>query len=338
MPTRPEVPRGRLPVIVLSGHLGAGKTTVLNHLLRTSGGRIGVVVNDFGQVNVDALLVHGQVDATAITGGCLCCLADTTELDDALERLARPALRLDAVVIEASGLAEPREIARMVLASEVRGIRFGGVVEVLDAAQWADLDTPPVALDHVRVASVIVLNKVDRAATDPADQVRALARFAPSTPVLPVEQGSVDPAFLLDIAEHEPVQGQLSLTDLLVESDHRDHAHARYDTLLLEPAPVHPSRLVDLLEHRPVGLYRAKGVLDVAGIERPVLVHAVGAWYALEPAPAGVPPTGLVVIGSGMDTDAVRARLDALTCAAGETPTVDECYAVQRHLRRRAAP
>ena len=68
----------RIPVVLVAGFLGSGKTTLLNHLLRDNRGtRIGVVVNDFGDVNVDAFLVRGHVDASAtITGGCLCCLAD----------------------------------------------------------------------------------------------------------------------------------------------------------------------------------------------------------------------------------------------------------------------
>ncbi|MFF0973213.1 UNVERIFIED_CONTAM: GTP-binding protein, partial [Kocuria sp. CPCC 205295] len=75
----------RVPVIALTGHLGAGKTSLLNHLLRAPGARLGVVVNDFGELNVDAALVSGQVDeAASISGGCLCCLPDAGGLDEAL--------------------------------------------------------------------------------------------------------------------------------------------------------------------------------------------------------------------------------------------------------------
>ncbi|MFP3589350.1 GTP-binding protein, partial [Paraburkholderia sp. SIMBA_055] len=88
--------------------LGAGKTTLLNHLLRAPGARLGVVVNDFGAINVDAALVTGQVDeAAAISGGCVCCLPDSGGLDEALEKLSDPRLRLDAIIIEASGATDP---------------------------------------------------------------------------------------------------------------------------------------------------------------------------------------------------------------------------------------
>ncbi|WP_299016134.1 GTP-binding protein, partial [uncultured Caulobacter sp.] len=84
-------------MIALTGFLGAGKTTLLNHVLRTPGARIGVVINDFGDLNVDAALVTGQIDEPAsIAGGCLCCLTDDDALDEALTKLADPALGLDA--------------------------------------------------------------------------------------------------------------------------------------------------------------------------------------------------------------------------------------------------
>src|ERR1700743_412944 len=85
-PRRPGVKR--IPVVALTGHLGAGKTTVLNHVLGHPGARIGVVINDFGDINVDATLVTGQVDEPAsIAGGCLCCLADDQALDEAPAKL-----------------------------------------------------------------------------------------------------------------------------------------------------------------------------------------------------------------------------------------------------------
>ena len=88
-----------LPVLAVAGFLGAGKTTLLNHLLRNGrGARIGVLVNDFGSVNIDAMLVAGQVDAMAsLSNGCICCVVDGEEVGEMLGKLAavkpRPALR-----------------------------------------------------------------------------------------------------------------------------------------------------------------------------------------------------------------------------------------------------
>lgn len=112
--------RQPIPVVVLAGFLGSGKTTVLNHLLASRGGtRIGVVVNDFGSIEVDAMSVAGQVGDSMVSlgGGCLCCAVDGSELDAYLEKLSAPAHRIDVIVIEASGLAEPQEMIRMLMAA-----------------------------------------------------------------------------------------------------------------------------------------------------------------------------------------------------------------------------
>ena len=115
-----------IPVIALTGYLGAGKTSLLNHVLRAPGARIGVVINDFGELNVDAALVTGQVDEPAsITGGCICCLPDEGGLDEALEKLTDPRLELDAIIVEASGLADPIAISRIIRYSGVERVRHG---------------------------------------------------------------------------------------------------------------------------------------------------------------------------------------------------------------------
>ena len=162
-----------IPVIALTGYLGAGKTTLLNHVLRSPDARIGLVINDFGELNVDAGLVTGQVDEPAsIAGGCICCLPDDGGLDVALARLADPKLRLDAIIVEASGLADPLAIARMLRFSGVDGVRPGGVVDVLDAVthfQTVDRDPTPPA--RYAAATLVVVNKLDQIAENDRDTV-----------------------------------------------------------------------------------------------------------------------------------------------------------------------
>ncbi|MET7437621.1 GTP-binding protein, partial [Streptomyces sp. NPDC005568] len=157
----------QIPVVVLAGFLGSGKTTLLNHLLHHSGGsRIGAIVNDFGAIDIDAMAVAGALgDSTVALGnGCLCCAVDAGELDDYLERLARPSAGIDVIVIEASGLAEPQELVRMVLASENPRVVYGGLVEVVDAAEFdATRERHPEIERHLALADLVVVNKLDRA-------------------------------------------------------------------------------------------------------------------------------------------------------------------------------
>ncbi|WP_031080652.1 CobW family GTP-binding protein, partial [Streptomyces sp. NRRL WC-3549] len=158
-------PAPQIPVVVLAGFLGSGKTTLLNHLLRNrAGNRIGVIVNDFGAIEIDAMTVAGQVGSTVSLGdGCLCCAVDAGELDAFLATLTKPAARLDVIVIEASGLAEPQELVRMLLASDNPRVRYGGLVEVVDAAEFLDTrERHPELGRHLTVADLVVLNKTDR--------------------------------------------------------------------------------------------------------------------------------------------------------------------------------
>ncbi|WP_327178383.1 GTP-binding protein [Streptomyces sp. NBC_01335] len=214
----------QIPVIVLAGFLGSGKTTLLNHLLHNrAGNRIGVIVNDFGAIEIDAMTVAGQVGSTVSLGnGCLCCAVDASELDTYLETLTRPAVRLDLIVIEASGLAEPQELVRMLLASENSRIVYGGLVEVVDAAEFdRTRERHPETDRHLAVADLVVLNKTDR--IDGAEHGRLRASVAALTDraaVVSTEHGRIDPALLFDPAlrpDTERVARQLTFEDLLAE-------------------------------------------------------------------------------------------------------------------------
>ncbi|RBM20624.1 GTP-binding protein [Streptomyces sp. PT12] len=304
----------RIPVIVLAGFLGAGKTTLLNHLLRNrSGVRIGAVVNDFGSIPVDAMTVAGQVDAMASFGnGCLCCAVDTEDLDAALDRLAHPDAAIDLLVVEASGLAEPPALIRMILASENERIVYGGLVLVVDAAE-------PAGTRHPGVADLIVLNKTDRVDGATRSALAAeLRRRGGGAPVVEAAHGRVDPRLLFDPeAAGELVQGprQLSFADLDEAATADDHPHTHYESVAFTAeTPLAPGPLTRFFEERPPGLYRVKGFVLV-GAER-FAVHAVGRFLRFYPAsPEG--GTELVLIGSGIDAGALRKELDACVAAPG---------------------
>ncbi|MET9255259.1 GTP-binding protein [Streptomyces sp. NPDC003717] len=324
----------QIPVVVLAGFLGSGKTTLLNHLLHRSGGsRIGAVVNDFGAIEIDAMAVAGALgDSTVSLGnGCLCCAVDVGELDGYLERLARPEARIDVIVIEASGLAEPQELVRMVLASECPRIEYGGLVEVVDAAEFDATRARHPEIDrHLALADLVVVNKTDRAPD--ADRVLALVRsLAGAAAVVPAVHGRVDPELLFDRRPSEERLGQLSFDDLHHPHDgdgHAGHLHAAYDSLsFTSKAPLDPRRLMRFLDGRPEGLYRIKGYVDFGPYDprNRYAVHAVGRFLRFhpEPWPAGREPvTELVLIGAGIDAPALDAALHA--CVSDAPHAADE--------------
>ncbi|WP_258314541.1 GTP-binding protein [Streptomyces sp. Act143] len=343
---QPSPGHRQIPVVVLAGFLGSGKTTLLNHLLHRSGGsRIGAIVNDFGAIEIDAMAVAGALgDSTVSLGnGCLCCAVDASELDGYLERLARPDAGMDVIVIEASGLAEPQELVRMVLASEHPGIVYGGLVEVVDAAEFDDTRVKHPEIDrHLALADLVVVNKLDRTAD--GERVLGLVHDIAdrAAVVVPATYGRIDPEFLFDCRPGEERIGQLSFDDLHDHDagtpEHAGHLHTAYDSLsFASEVPLDPRRLMQFLDSRPGGLYRIKGYVDFGAydVRNRYAVHAVGRFLRFYPEPWAVAPrlTQLVLIGSGIDAHALGKELEACKSDAPHTADEHGMWGVLRYVQ-----
>ncbi|MEV0333480.1 CobW family GTP-binding protein [Nocardia sp. NPDC050717] len=330
-----------IPVVIVAGFLGSGKTTLLNHLLRNNRGtRIGVVVNDFGAVNIDAMLVAGQVDAMVSLGnGCVCCAVDVSELDDLFGRLAQPRSAVDVIVVEASGLAEPRNLIRMVIANPNPRIAYGGLVEVVDAEQFDTTSAlHPELLTHLRLADLVLVNKADRVEPDALAALRArITEWVGQVPVYATTRGRVDPGLLFDerVREEPKVAQQLSFDALLDDHDHDhddpDHRHLHDDYVSVSftsKRALDPRALVAFLEDPPPGLFRAKGCVAfaVVGERRKFELHVVGRHVVFTPgtwARGEERVSNLVLIGAGLDTEAALDRLHA-TVFDGDEPLDDQ--------------
>ncbi|MFE9256802.1 CobW family GTP-binding protein [Streptomyces sp. NPDC006879] len=343
--------RKPIPVVLLSGFLGSGKTTLLNHVLRRSRGtRIGVVVNDFGAIEIDAMTVAGQVDSMVSLGnGCLCCAVDASELDAYLDKLAEPAHGIDVIVIEASGLAEPQELVRMLLASENPAIAYGGLVQVVDAAEFeATRGRHPETDRHLSVADLVVLNKTDRVGEKETGRIEeVLEGLAPGVAVIRAVHGRIAPELLFDpVAREDTGQRQLSFEDLLSadEEGHCLHVHEQYQSLVFEASgALSPRRLIDFLDARPAGLYRIKGFVyfGVPGYVEKYAVHAVGRSLRFEPTAwkkSEARGSGLVLIGSGIDAEAVLAGLEGCREGTPQDGHPDSKWGVLRYVPKESQP
>lgn len=294
-----------IPVLAVAGFLGAGKTTLLNHLLRGGrGARIGVLINDFGSVNIDAMLVAGQVDAMAsLSNGCICCVAEDGEVAEMLGKLAAVRPALDLIVVEASGVAEPPAVARTIMTADPAGsadFHYAGLVLVVNA-------TEPEFGHGLPVADLVVLNRASEA-TDVDDVLARIRAQNPRVPVLPTDFARIDPTLLIDVPERAP-QAQLSFDELL--HDDHDHEHPVYQAVeYTTDVLLNPRRLLALLRDRPEGLYRAKGFVDFGAGHR-YLLQLVGGSLRLQKRRGS--GTQLVCIGTGMDTAGVRAALHECT-------------------------
>jgi G3E family GTPase len=220
----------------------------------------------------------------------------------------------------------------MLLASEQPRVVYGGLVEVVDAAEFDATRAKHPEIDrHLALADLVVVNKTDRAPD--AERVLALVRsLTDRAAVVPATYGRIDPEFLYDCRPSEERVGQLSFDDLHDHSAHgayAEHLHAAYDTLsFVSDLPMDPRGLMRFLDSRPEGLYRIKGYVDFGPYDsrNRYAVHAVGRFLRFYPEPW--PPgearrTQLVLIGSGIDAAALGAQLDA--CRRGaDAPPADE--------------
>ncbi|WP_027332273.1 CobW family GTP-binding protein [Mycolicibacterium tusciae] len=339
-----------IPVIALTGYLGAGKTSLLNHVLRTPRARVGVIINDFGALNVDAGLVTGQIDEpSSITGGCVCCLPDNGGLDEALTKLADPRLDLDAIIVETSGLADPVAVARLIRFSGVAGVRAGGIVDVIDATTHFDVvdcnSSPPA---RYAAASLIVVNKLDQLpATDRLPTLERIEQRVrernPVAPVVGTVGARIDPALLYDLPGAADEPGQLSLRELLFDSaaDDAPHAHTHDNhanavaVTVTSSGCIDPGKLVDLLENPPPGVYRVKGTIAVRyrSAVRTYVANLVGTAIHIATAPATATANSLVAIGMNLDTERVRDCLHTVLGPNDGNAPADALRRLQRYRR-----
>ncbi|MEV0946140.1 GTP-binding protein [Rhodococcus sp. NPDC049939] len=340
----------RIPVVIVAGFLGSGKTTLLNHVLRNNRGvRVGVVVNDFGAVNIDSMMVAGQVDSmVSLSNGCMCCAVDVSDMDEMLDRLAGPLSQIDVIIVEASGLAEPRNMIRLVLGSKNPRVVFGGLVVMVDGEQFEQMSAQhPELGKHVALADLVVLNKTDRIDEGLRAAVLAMVRdYNDRAPVLATTHGRIEPALLFDREPgREPSAGeQLTLDQLLLDQpdildghDCHDHLHSSYEAVDFESAePIDPRRLVEFLERRPVGIYRIKGFVHFAvpGQSRKFEVQTVGPHIRFASTrwePGEDRSTRLVLIGVDVDAEHVRTQLSRCVVSSGEESDPGAMLGIHRY-------
>ncbi|MFC7325126.1 CobW family GTP-binding protein [Halorubrum rutilum] len=244
----------RIPVTVLSGSLGAGKTTLLNHLLRNAGERdIAVLVNDMGDVNVDAELIaeESEVDVEGVTelsNGCICCeLQD--DLETAVVRLANER-SFDNLVVESSGISEPAPVARLFTTKSRAAARYrvDALVTVIDTRRFLDAfagdETPERRVDpdddeaarplsdllveQVEVSNLVVCNKADLCTDAEMDEAIGLVgALQPDAETVVTEFSAVDPDAVLDVGLFDAgALGDLPGWKRALAEDHEGHGHA----------------------------------------------------------------------------------------------------------------
>jgi G3E family GTPase len=290
----------QVPVSVLTGFLGSGKTTILNHFLRqpAMAGAL-VIVNEFGEIGLDHELIESaKEDTILLQSGCLCCTIrnDLVEtLESVFARAAHGAMpRFDRVIIETTGLADPAPILQTLMADAAVGprIRLDGVIAAIDGlAGQSTLDRHAEAVRQAAVADRLLLTKADLASEDDLALIeRRLRQLNPAAPIARVAHGAADPAGLFDLGLYNPATKSLDVQRWLNEeryeaSGHR-HAHDvnRHDDrirahCLVLDRPIAGEALdrwlQELLRLKGPDLLRFKAIVNVAELPGPMVLHGV---------------------------------------------------------------
>ncbi len=313
----------RIPVTVVTGFLGSGKTTLVNRILREKHGRkIAVIVNEFGEVSIDGQLIisDDQEELVEFNNGCLCCTV-RGDLIETLEKLQSRA-DLDAILIETTGLADPAPVASTFFVADTikSNTKLDSFIVLVDAVNLElNLAQSEEAMEQLAFADIVLINKMDLVSDQQGKAIeKRIRRLNPMAKIHYTEHGVIDIDKIFGVGAFD-LEAKLEVDPSFLEDLEHEHDDAVVSFVIREERPidinVFMSWLSPLLMERGEDIYRTKGIFYARGFRERLVFQSVRMLTAMKPERPWKPDekkiTEFVVIGRNLEREEFAEGLSA---------------------------
>ena len=343
-----DAPKQGLPVTIITGFLGSGKTTLLNHILTNQQGlKTAVLVNEFGEIGIDnELIVKTDDNMVELNNGCICCTINE-DLVQAVYQVLERQEKIDYLVVETTGLADPLPVALTFLGTELRDMtRLDSIITMVDCANFSlDLFNSQAALSQITYGDIIVLNKTDLVDEADVDNLEVRIRdMKEGARILRTQKSQVSLPLILSVglfdsdkyfdqaAESEHSHEHHHHHDHDHDHDHHDHDHDHHhhhhsDHLendgfislsFQSDKPLSLKKFQYFLDNElPLNVFRAKGILWFDESPSRHIFHLSGKRFSIEDDEwKGEKKNQIVFIGQDLDLEGLRKQLENCICLA----------------------